>query len=152
MTINLSDCYDENEVVYKTLSNTSAVQCEMVNTDILRPILKLNSSFIEKNYAHIPSFGNRYYFIRTVETIAGGHCLIYCEIDVLMTYKAYLNNIDVYVSRNEFDGNNLIPDNNIVLSSDKRIVVRKFGEPMTNISSEFLIGVIGSSPSLAPQV
>lgn len=149
MTINLSDCYDENEVVYKTLSNTSAVQCEMVNTDILNPILKLNSSFIEKNYAHIPSFGNRYYFISSIETIAGGHCLIHCSIDVLMTYKAYLNNIDVYVSRNEFDGNNLITDNNIVLSSEKRIIVNKFGESMSSSQIEFLIGVIGSSPSLA---
>lgn len=146
MTINLSECSDENEVVYKELTGTVQADCVMVNTDILNPILKVNGTFIDKNYVFIPTFGDRYYFVKSIETIPGGHCLIYCEIDVLMTYKAYLNEIDVYVSRNEKDGNNLIPDNNIVLSSDKRIVVKKFGVPMTSVSGEYLIGVIGSSP------
>lgn len=143
MIVRVSKCSDENERVEKTLNSITTLECTMVNTDILSPILKLNSSYIDKNYCEIPEF-NRFYFIDSIETLYGGHCLIHCSVDVLMTYKEKIKGLSVYVERNEFDVNKLLIDSKLPISADKKLIVKRFGEEMSTVNTEYLIGVLGN--------
>ena len=54
MIINLYKCTAENEVVDKTsyMSANVSTDCEMVNTDILNPILKLSSNVTRWSYVN----------------------------------------------------------------------------------------------------
>lgn len=142
MTVKVSKCTDENVKVNKTLTETSVLDCVMVNTDILSPILKIKASYLDKNYCEIPDF-HRFYFIDSIESLSGLHCLIHCSVDVLMTYKEQLKNLNVYVERNEFDVNHLLVDRKLPLSADKKIVIKQFGEEMNTVIDEYLIGVLG---------
>ena len=111
VSVQFGTCSCENEVVDKTgkVSLGSVVSCEMVNTDILNPVLKVNAR-VSNNYCKIEDFGGRYYFIETIETIAGGHCLCHCHVDVLYTYASSIKGLECLVSRNEFEQDEHIVD------------------------------------------
>lgn len=140
MTITLSNTRDEVEVLDKTLTDSVSRECVLVNTDVLNPILKLESVVIDKNYIYIPAF-KRYYFVRTVETINGMHTLLYCSVDVLMSYKNEIMELDAYISRNEFDANFLLNDSSMPLLAEKRLVVKGFGEYIISFD-EYLLECI----------
>lgn len=111
--ISCGKCSCENEVVNKEDFITWESQNEtaqMVNTDILNPILKLLDSKIDCNYVYIRDFGGRFYFVENAESIAGGHCLLHCHVDVLYSYKDSIKNLECLVSRNEFKENPFLVD------------------------------------------
>lgn len=137
MTITLSNTTDEIEVLDKTLTGSISRECVLVNTDVLNPILKLESIVLDKNYVHIPAF-NRYYFVQTPETINGMHTLLHCSVDVLMTYKDEIKELDAYISRNEFDANFLLNDSSMPLLAEKRLVVKGFGTDIISFD-EYLL-------------
>lgn len=137
MTITLSNTTDEIEVLDKTLTGSISRECVLVNTDVLNPILKLESIVIDKNYVHIPTF-NRYYFVQTVETINGMHTLLHCSVDVLMSYKDEIKELDAYISRNEFNANFLLNDSSMPLLAEKRLVVKGFGTDIISFD-EYLL-------------
>lgn len=143
--VQFGTCSCENEVVDKSgfviLGNS--ISCEMVNTDILNPILRVNTR-IEKNYCYISDFGGRYYYIETVEGIAGGHCLCHCHVDVLYSHCSAIKGLECLVLRNE-DKNkwnkdisdHCLPVSNRRIGSSKQTttqIVNAFGD------SEFLLG------------
>lgn len=109
--VQFGTCSCENEVVDKRGSVTlgNSVSCEMVNTDILNPILRVNTR-IDANYCSISDFGGRFYYIETVEGIAGGHCLCHCHVDVLYSHCSAIKGLTCLVSRNENDRNDSIVD------------------------------------------
>ena len=112
-TISVGKCSCENEVVDKESSiswEAKDVTAQLVNTDILNPILKLSSGRADCNYVKINDFGNRYYFVNRVESVAGGHCILHCHVDVLYTYKTDILGLTCLVSRNEFQENPYLVD------------------------------------------
>lgn len=137
MTITLSNTTDEVEVLDKTLTDSVTKECVLVNTDVLNPILKLESNVVDKNYVYIPAF-NRYYFVSSPETINGMHTLLHCSVDVLMSYKDEIMELDAYISRNEFDANFLLNDSSMPLLAEKKLVVKGFGDDMISFS-EYLL-------------
>ena len=127
MTINLYNCTAENEVVDKTsyMSADVSTDCEMVNTDILNPVLKLSSNFLDKNYVLIPDFENRYYFVSSIEMLRGGHMLMNCHVDVLMTYKDVILQTECNIVRQENAPNNKLVDNYCTVNVNKKNVILK---------------------------
>lgn len=108
INVKFAHCNCENEEVDKSgegmISDwTNDVPCIMLNTDILNPVLKLDSGKVGYNYAKIDSFGGRYYFVESCESIAGGHCILRCHVDVLYTYCSGILALTCFVSRNEDD-------------------------------------------------
>ena len=146
MIINLYNCTAENEVVDKTsyMSANVSTDCEMVNTDILNPVLKLSSNFLDKNYVFIPDFENRYYFVSSIEMLRGGHMLMNCHIDVLMTYKPYILETSCNIVRQENANSGTLTDSFYSVNNRKINKIKKFGENVfniTNISECFLLAV-----------
>lgn len=146
MTINLYNCTAENEVVDKTsyMSANVSADCEMVNTDILNPVLKLSSNFLDKNYVLIPDFENRYYFVSSIEMLRGGHMIMNCHIDVLMTYKPYILETSCNIVRQENVNSGTLTDSFYSVNNRKFNKIKKFGDNVfniTNISDCFLLAV-----------
>ena len=112
-SINIGTCNCENEVVDKdgkiTWSGGEGISAVMVNTDILNPILKVKGTYSGGNYVKINEFG-RYYFVESVESLAGAHCLLRCHVDVLYTYCSSIKGLTCLVSRNEFQENKYLVD------------------------------------------
>lgn len=93
----------ENNELDKTDWLTMDLQwtdCQLVNTDILNPILKVTNGKVSSTYVEIQNF-NRFYFVKSVESIVGSHCLLHCHVDVLHTYRSGIKAMECLVARNE---------------------------------------------------
>lgn len=101
-TLKVGTCACENNVVDKSGKVTLGqdISCVMVNTDSLNPIFKVYGTRSGSNYCYCSEFG-RYYFIESVEALAGGHCLYHCHVDVLYTYSTQIKELECFVTRNE---------------------------------------------------
>lgn len=136
----------EKEVVEKTISDqTQSISCQMLNTDILNPVLQVDSSRVNYTYCEIATFGRKY-FIESCESIAGGHCILHCHVDVLSTYASGIKGMECLVLRNE-DKNKWKRDytDRAIPASNMRVTFgREFGTDIVNGGTlqEFLIGVI----------
>ena len=148
MTINLYSCTAENAVVDKTsyMPGNVSTSCEMVNTDVLNPVLKLSSNFLDKNYVLISDFENRYYFVSSIEMLRGGHMLMNCHVDVLMTYKPYILETSCNIVRQENAPNNKLVDNyctvNVNKKNDIKNIGKVFGDNVTENARCYMIGVM----------
>lgn len=146
-TLKVGTCSCENNVVDKSGKVTLGqdISCVMVNTDSLNPIFKVYGTRSGSNYCYCSEFG-RYYFIESVEALAGGHCLYHCHVDVLYTYSAQIKELTCFVTRNE-DINKWkrdYTDRAIPASNNRGTFGKNFGKDMVNGGTlqEFLIGVI----------
>lgn len=128
ITVTLSKITDENEVVWKNPTNETDVSCELMNTDILAPVIKVSYDYAFYNYAYIPEF-KRYYYVERPETLAGTHVLLQLKVDVLMTYKVGIDNCDCVCERNEYLRDPKINDPYIPFEQKHEIQVFNIGNP-----------------------
>lgn len=112
MNIDLYKTSDNNNVVNKTLTNQISRNCEIIEmTNILQPVLKIKGLY-NHNYCYIPFF-SRYYYITDI-SYHNGISYLYLRVDVLMTYKEEIKNLECLVIRQENTYNNNLPDNNLL--------------------------------------
>lgn len=149
LNVYLGVCTAENEVVDKTDYITweeDVTSCNMVNTDLLNPVLKMDKYVKGINYVKIPYFEDRCYFVESYEGVAGTHCLLRCHVDVLYTYKDAILGLTCLVIRNE-DINRWkrdLTDRCIPASNRRYTFGKNFGNDLINGGTlqEFLIGVV----------
>lgn len=135
----------EKEVVEKTITDQSqSISCQMLNTDILNPVLQVDSSRVNYTYCEIATFGRKY-FIESCESIAGGHCILHCHVDVLSTYASGIKAMECFILRNEdinkWKRNEV--DKAIIVSNRRIIEGWNFDNPIVMSSSdEYILGTI----------
>lgn len=101
MNIYLYNFKGDDRVINKNLGD---VQVEMINgtlrddCDLIDPSFLIHSDPRGCNYAWIPEF-RRYYFINDVQVIRTGLWQISCHVDVLLTYKEFIKNCDIIVTK-----------------------------------------------------
>lgn len=83
------------------------------NIDFINPIFDIEWTQIPTfNYVYLNMFG-RYYFVDNIECVRNNLYRIYCSIDVLMSYKEQLQDLQVYVTRQENNFDDLMPDSKV---------------------------------------
>lgn len=117
--------------------------CQLVNTDILNPILKVDSGKVSSTYVEIDDF-SRFYFVESVESIAGGHCLLHCHVDVLHTYRNGIGNLECLVTRNEDKSKQAkeLVDSSMVIDKVRGFRNRGFGDSLITNEVCYVIGLI----------
>lgn len=110
-------------VINKTLGAGETVNGYLYdNTDIINPIIQLQSNDISYNYAYIPTF-SRYYFIDSYEQTDTNFITVHLKEDVLTSYSDVIKDFKVHINSSE-NGNlyssnidnpyNLIPTKEIL--------------------------------------
>lgn len=99
MDIILYKTQSERERINKTLSNTLTLTGTLRGeSSVINPSFIIQYENISSyNYCYISSF-NRYYFINNITSIRNGLWKIDCSVDVLMSYKQDILNLNVIVS------------------------------------------------------
>lgn len=151
LSVDFGTCNVENEVVDKgaegaiTWTNQN-VSCDWLNTDILNPVLKVQSGKVNCNYVKINSFGGRFYFVESAESYAGTHCILRCHVDVLYTYKSAILGLTCLVLRNEDISKWKRDETDAVIPVSNRRVI--YGRNMSNTSivkstsDEYIVGIM----------
>ena len=91
---------------------------------IFRDSFSITEPAFELEYNQVPNFNyvyitqlNRYYYVNDITSVANNLWLINLNIDVLMTYKTEILELDCFVDRNEFTFNNYIIDDKVVIET-----------------------------------
>lgn len=128
-TIQLYHNNSEPERIGKSLSATQSFSGSLKDqTSIINPSILVKSAGVPQgNYAKIDAFG-RYYFITDIVSVRNGLWEIKMHVDVLQTYASQIRACEEMVSRQEFNYNNYIQDNQAPLSSDVKQNIHKFGK------------------------
>lgn len=146
ISVQLGTYTGDNIFVNKEPALGDAVPCEMMNTDMLNPSIKLSAGYKDANYVYIPAF-SRYYYVSRPETLPGGHCILHCHVDVLKTYGGGVMGTEQLVARNEKEENwnkNQI-DNLLPIKARKKVYSFPFGDAVTTattVFSKYLLGVL----------
>ena len=108
--------------------------------DILNPVITVNifDSWEEVNYAQIDAY-NRYYFIDSIRILNGNILEIHLKVDVLMSYKNYINNTSAIISRSGNIGNSYLIDNKIKTVNYPNYETKIFPKGFSNNLSYVLI-------------
>ena len=65
-------------------------------------MVTLQQEIVTCNYVYIPDF-NRHYFVNDITIVRNNLYRLSLHVDVLMSYKNEISNVNALVSRNEFD-------------------------------------------------
>lgn len=127
-----------------TWDSEEGIPCKPTDPcDILNPTLILayaNTDIFTKNYAKIPTWGNRHYFIRDIQVLTGGKILLSLGIDFLGTYDSQIRDCPCTITRAQWTGRTMIPDDQFPLNTNNReIRVATFPEIPFNATDGSLI-------------
>lgn len=129
MDIQLSVYSDENNRVYKTLTDTRALSGYFRETiNVTAPVFEidiLDSDITKYNYAYIPDF-KRYYFITGFETFGSSSVRMQLKTDVLMSFKQFFKNCGFIIERSESHFSRNIRDNMLLTKIYRRIETEPF--------------------------
>lgn len=120
---------DDRRVVSKNLQ--LVMQTDIIvkdKTTVTEPILWLvyDKNVVTSNYVYIPDW-DRYYYCK-FEVGEDNSMLVYCEVDVLMSFRPYILNLYCVIERQEFNYNPYIFDGELLTRCDKTIITQNIGQ------------------------
>lgn len=116
MEIRLYKNSDEPNKINKTLDDFYETKLNGTlrdETSVINPIILVDNvidSISFFNYCYIPEF-KRYYFIKEVTVVRNKLFRLFLEIDVLMSYKEDILNLDCVINKQENNSTPYINDN-----------------------------------------
>ena len=112
MEIRLYSSSDETNKIDKTLTNEIVLNGTLKDeTSVINPIILIEANNLTQyNYCYIPLF-KRYYFIKDITVVRNNLFRLFLDIDVLMSYKNEILNLDCIVNKQENNSTPYINDN-----------------------------------------
>ena len=106
MEIRLYNSSDETNKINKTLTNEIVLNGTLKDeTSVMNPIILIEANNLTQyNYCYIPLF-KRYYFIKDITVVRNNLFRLFLDIDVLMSYKNDILNLDVIIDKSETNNN-----------------------------------------------
>lgn len=97
----------------------------MQSCSMLDPVILFEfSAYPDFNYVQIPQFGNRYYFVTGITSVQKKIWQISMKCDVLMSYKLYIKALQAVVSRQEFNFDPDLRDENASIPAERVKMIR----------------------------
>lgn len=155
MNIDLYTTTSKVETVQKVLKNERIVTgCRLLDdTNILNPSILFRSADIGDleiyNYARIPQFSNRYYYISNKTYLSGGIVRLDMEVDAVFSWYNSYKGTSQLVSRSESIRNRYIQDGSEPIHSDNFYTYVNFGIDVYDKKCDRLILTTAGKGSLA---
>ena len=147
MEITLYTNESEKNKLDKTITNSILLEGNLRDeSSIINPIILISSNKEDipymYNYAYIPAFG-RYYFITDIESVRTGIWRVSMHVDVLMSYKEQIKNLNVIINNSEETGaNNYLSGNQWITNVKNTTSIVNFPNGL-NDNGEFILITAG---------
>ena len=147
MEITLYTNESEKNKLEKTLDHPILLEGTLRDeSSIINPIILISSNKEDipymYNYAYIPAFG-RYYFITDIESVRTGIWRVSMHVDVLMSYKEQIKNLNVIINNSEETGaNNYLSGNQWITNVKNTTSIVNFPNGL-NDNGEFILITAG---------
>lgn len=145
MLVVFGNTLNDNNNLEKEYTTIKEVNANLKkDTSIINPVFEISytelSNLKNVNYCYVADFG-RYYFVDNIDLGVGGIMYVNCSVDVLMSFKDSIKNIEGTVKRAENLSNGYIVDENYKALSYSNIVTKKFPNAMEN--DTFVLMTVG---------
>ena len=121
--VNASDEHVLDKSITKVHDNVNVILKD--DTNMINPVIIVSGSLAPSyNYVYLTDF-NRYYYVRDI-TYSQQRYYIALEVDVLMSFKAAINDLEVIANRSSSRFNVYQPDNSIPFLQRNIIATQKF--------------------------
>lgn len=130
----LYKCSCENNVVNKMqhLKNVLKIEGQFrSSSSISNPIIRIQKIDLDFNYVYIEEF-DRFYFLDDIIVVNNKLIDIYLSVDVLMTYRNGIYDLEAFIDRNEFKYNNYLIDK-------KRIIQQGINVENIEVPNDFFL-------------
>lgn len=147
MEITLYTNESEKNKLEKTITNSILLEGNLRDeSSIINPVILISSNKEDipymYNYAYIPAFG-RYYFITDIESVRTGIWRVSMHVDVLMSYKEQIKNLNVIINNSEETGaNNYLSGNQWITNVKNTTSIVNFPNGL-NDNGEFILITAG---------
>lgn len=147
MEITLYTNESEKNKLEKTITNSILLEGNLRDeSSIINPIILISSNKEDipymYNYAYVPAFG-RYYFITDIESVRTGIWRVSMHVDVLMSYKEQIKNLNVIINNSEETGaNNYLSGNQWITNVKNTTNIVNFPNGL-NDNGEFILITAG---------
>lgn len=149
--LTLMKCTDDRKKINKKPAPlTGEIQCAMKdNSSIINPVMiiskeRLGEQWAEANYANIPDFGGRFYFINNIEVMTGGRIAFHMTVDPLKTYAGELMSTSFMIARSEKKGSPYFIDAEKALQGNKVVDYDILGNiPQDTTGNKYVLTVAG---------
>lgn len=147
MEITLYTNESEKNKLEKTITNSILLEGNLRDeSSIINPIILISSNKEDipymYNYAYVPAFG-RYYFITDIESVRTGIWRVSMHVDVLMSYKEQIKNLNVIINNSEETGaNNYLSGNQWITNVKNTTSIVNFPNGL-NDNGEFILITAG---------
>lgn len=124
------------------------------DTEMINPVLICDSDKIDKNinYVYVGSPIKRYYYINDI-TYSQGLVYLHCKIDVLMSFKSEIYNLECIVKRNGTLYNVYLNDERLKINNLTRTETFPFKggfDVNDNKTASYLLVLNGSGQQITP--
>ena len=110
--------------------------------NIIDPIINIEMNNPPSfNYVYIPSF-NRYYFVKEFDFVRTGLYRLKLHVDVLMSYKDGIKNLECLIERNEYKYNKFIPTR---IPTKNNIEIKEYVVELPEVTNRALFTIYDTS-------
>ena len=121
------------------------------------PTTAVNYIYIHEpnnNEQDIEKMINRYYYVNDV-TFSQGYAILDCEVDVLMSFKNEINDVQCVIGRNSKRWNMYLNDDRLEILNQRRVLTFPFPNGFRNMYSSqkkasFILTLSGSGNEITP--
>lgn len=120
--------------------------CDLMNPTF---VLYTNNDYVRVNYLYCSTW-DKYYFVNDISFGAGRAMELNCSVDVLMTYKETIKNLNVNVCRQEILKNKNLVDNEYIIGVQMNAENHLFSLDPFNGNADnvcFMLTVLGGEKS-----
>lgn len=146
MYINLYNNHSPPNYVNKSITEVTSLEGVLREpTSIIDPVVIIERDTpMGFNYVHIPIF-NRYYFVTGISSESNNLVAVAMHVDVLMTYKAEIQQMNAIIKRQENQYNLYLDDGIFKAYQNTKHKLIKFPNGFTNFS--YILALAGNGPS-----
>lgn len=144
MVITFYNNKSENNQINKVLDNPTDISGTLRDvTNYISPEIVIEFDPTNYNYLYIPLF-KRYYFINRTEVVRNNLWRIFCNVDVLESFKTEILNLEAIIDKQETNGNQFKDDSSIVMENRKFNRIYNFANGF-NESGELILITAGAN-------
>ena len=153
MTLTVYNISDDPRKLTKTLGDAIGTYTvnPTANCDILNPVVSVHSTGtnafpLNANYATLSDTG-RQYFIKDITLGTGGKVFVHMAVDVLGTYDTQIRECACTITRAQWTGRTMIPDDQFPINTSKRElkVATLHGLPFSPVDATIVVQTIGGT-------
>lgn len=150
VVMNIRRNENDRKKINKKTAVLASVTCDIKeDTSLFSPVMLVNRSALGENwaagnYADIPAFGGRYYFIDDIKAVTGNMLEFYLTVDPLMSYSGKIMGTSFQIARSEDLSSPYYVDTEKPLQTSKFVEKHILGHiPQDLTGNKYVITVAG---------